>query len=160
MTEAIKVPLNSAVYSFGAIKENARIRNEQDADLLLKALKLRILCEEYDKHLLNTDPRGRILLRHEQRIIMKDGVLMRKHYGEDGSVTHNQVIILKHIVPELLSTLHGKTNEHPGITKMIQECRAKYYFLGLALKLNAWVISCPLAFPTRELTRDKYVPKC
>ena len=30
---------NTAVYSFGAIKENALIRNEQDADLLLKALK-------------------------------------------------------------------------------------------------------------------------
>ena len=42
VTEVIKIPLNSAVYSFGAIKENARIRNEQDADPLLKALKQRI----------------------------------------------------------------------------------------------------------------------
>ena len=33
------------------MKENARIRNEQDADPLRKALKLRILHEEYDKHL-------------------------------------------------------------------------------------------------------------
>ena len=64
---------------------------------------------------------------------MKDKVLMRKVYGEEGSVTHNQVIIPKHLVPELLSsTLHGKTNEHPGIRKKIQECRAKYYFPGLA----------------------------
>ena len=39
VTEVIKIPLNSAVYSFGAIKENALIRNEQDADPLLKALK-------------------------------------------------------------------------------------------------------------------------
>ena len=49
---------------------------------------------------------------------------MRKYYGEDGTVTHNQIIIPKHLVPEILSTLHGKTNKHPGITKMIQECRA------------------------------------
>ena len=70
VTEVIKIPLNSAV--FNAIKENARIRNEQDADPLLKALKQRILHEEYDKHLLKTEPRGRNLLRHEEKIIMKD----------------------------------------------------------------------------------------
>ena len=75
VTKVIKILLNSAVYSFGAIKENARIRNEQDADPLLKALKQRISHEEYDKHLLKTEPRGRNLLRHEERIIMKDGVL-------------------------------------------------------------------------------------
>ena len=100
VTEVIKIPLISAVCSFGAIKETARIRNEQDADPLLKALKLRISHEEYDKHLLKTEPRGRNLLRHEERIIMKDGILVRKYYGEDGSVTHNQVIILKHLVPD------------------------------------------------------------
>ena len=112
VTEVIKIPFNSAVCTYGAIKENAKIRNEQDADPLLKALKLRILHEEYDKHLLKTELRRRNLLRHEERIIMKDGVLMQSYYGEDGSVTHNQVIIPKHLLPELLSTLHGKTNKN------------------------------------------------
>ena len=72
VTEVIKIPLNSAVYSFNPIKENARIRNEQNADLLLEALKLRISNKKYDKHLLKTEPRGQNLLRHEERIIMKD----------------------------------------------------------------------------------------
>ena len=89
VTEVIKRPLNSTVYTFRVIKESARIRNEQDADPILKALKLRILLEEYDKHLLKTEPRGRNLLRHEERLIMKDGVLMSNYYGEDRSVTHN-----------------------------------------------------------------------
>ena len=160
VTEVIKIPLNSAVYSFGAIKENAQIRNEQDADPLLKALKQRISHEEYDKHLLKTEPRGQNLLRHEERIKMKDGVLIRKYYGEDGSVTHNQILIPKHLVSELLSTLHGKTNKHPGTTKMIQECRAKYYFPGLARKIRACVTSCPDCIANKELTRDRYVPKC
>ena len=143
MTEVIKIPLNSTVYIFGAIKESARIRNEQDADPILKALKLRILHEEYDKYLLKTEPRGRNLLRHEERLNMKDGVLMRKYYGEDGTTTHHQIIIPKHLIPELLSTLHGKTSKHPGITKMIQEGRAKYYFPGLARKIRAWLTNCP-----------------
>ena len=58
VTEVITIPLNFAAYSFGAIKENARIRNEQDADPLLKALKQRIAHDEYDKHLLKTEPQG------------------------------------------------------------------------------------------------------
>ena len=128
ITEAVHIPLNTAVYSFGAIKENARIRNEQDADPILKSLKLRLLHEEYDKHLLKTEPRERNLLRHEERIIVKDGVLMRKYYGEDDTITHHQILIPKHIVTELLLTLHGKTNKHPGITKIIQESRTKYYY--------------------------------
>ena len=103
MTEVIKIPLNSAVYTFGAIKKFARITNKQDADPLLKALKLRILCEEYNNY-LKTEPCERNLLRHEERIIMNYGVLMRNFYGEDGSVSDSQLIIPKHLVPEFLST--------------------------------------------------------
>ena len=69
---------------------------------------------------------------------------MRNVYGEDGSVSHNQVIIPKHLGPELLSTLHRKTNKHSLITKKILECRAKYCFPGLARKIRAWVTSCPV----------------
>ena len=159
VTETVHIPLNSAVYAFGAIKENARIRNEQDADPILKALKLRLLHEEYDKHLLKTEPRGRNLLRHEERIIVKDGVLMRKYYGEDGTVTHHQILIPKHIVPELLSTLHGKMNKHPGITKMIQESRAKYYYPGLARKIRAWVINCPDCIANKRIDTRQIRPK-
>ena len=49
VTEVMKIPRNSAVYTFGANKENARIKSEQDADPLFKARKLQILHEEYDK---------------------------------------------------------------------------------------------------------------
>ena len=90
---------------------------------------------------------------------MKDGVLMRKYYGEDGSVIHNQIIIPKHLVPELLSTLHGKTNKHPGITKMIQECRAKYYFPGLARKIRAWVTSCQDCIANKRIDTRQIRPK-
>ena len=159
ITEAVHIPLNTAVYAFGAIKENARIRNEQDADPILKALKLRLLHEEYDKHLLKTEPRGRNLLRHEERIIVKDGVLMRKYYGEDGTITHHQILIPKHIVPELLSTLHGKTNKHPGITKMIQESRTNNYYPGLARKIRAWVINCPDCIANKRIDTRQIRPK-
>ena len=54
-----------------------------------------------------------------------DGVLMKKYYGEDGNVTHHQILIPRHIVPELLSTLYRMMNKQPGITTMIQEVRTK-----------------------------------
>ena len=84
---------------------------------------------------------------------------MRKYYGEDGSVTQNQTIIPKHLVPELLPTLHGKTNKHPGITKMIQECRAKYYFPCLARKIRAWVTSCPDCIAHKRIDTRQIRPK-
>ena len=38
----------------------------------------------FSKHAkYETDPRGRTVLLCEERIAMKDGVLMRKYYGED-----------------------------------------------------------------------------
>ena len=41
--------------AFGAVKEDARVRVEQDTDLLLQAIKRELICEEYNKHLLATD---------------------------------------------------------------------------------------------------------
>ena len=53
--------MNKASYTFGAIKEDARIRVEQDSNLVFKAIKKKVICEEYDKH-LQTDPTAKRLL--------------------------------------------------------------------------------------------------
>ena len=128
--ETNPIPINKASYTFGAIKEDARIRVEQDSDPVFKTIKKKLICEEYDKHLLQTDTTAKRLLVHENRLIVKDGILMRKYYGECGQVTHHQILIPEHLITELLKALHGQMGKHPGITKMIQECRSKYYYLG------------------------------
>ena len=79
---------------------------------------------------------------------------MRKYYGENGTVTHHEVI-----VPELLSTLHGKTNKHQGITKMIQGCRPKVYFPRLARKINPWVTSCSDGIANNRIDTRQKRPK-
>ena len=61
---------------------------------------------------------------------------MRKYYGESGQVTQHQILISEHLIAELLKAIHGQIGKHPGITKMIQECRSKYYYPGLAKKAN------------------------
>ena len=50
------------------------------------------MCEEYDKHLLQTDPKAKRLLVHENRLKVKDAILMQKYYGECGQVSHHQII--------------------------------------------------------------------
>ena len=90
---------------------------------------------------------------------MKDGVIMRKYYGEDGTITHHQVLIPKHLITELLSTLHGKTSKHPGITKMIQECRTKYYYHGLGRKIRAWATKCPDCIANKRIDTRQLRPK-
>ena len=140
--ETTPIPINKASYTFGAIKEDDRIRVEQDANLVFKAIKKKLICEEYDKQLLQTVSTAKRLLVHENRLIVKDGILMRKYYGKCGQVTHHQILINEHLITELLKAIHGQMGEHPGITKMIQECRSKYYYTGLAKRIKQWVTQC------------------
>ena len=157
--EKTPIPINKASYTFGAIKEDACIRVEQDSNLVFKAIKKKLICEEYDKHLLQTDPTAKRLLVHENRLIVKDGVLMRKYYRECGQVTHHQILIPEHLITELLKAIHGQMGKHPGITKMIQECRSKYYYPGLPKKIRQWVMQCEDCIKYTRINSSQIRPK-
>ena len=53
--EFTKIDGNTTSYSMNGIKATARIRVEQDVDLLLKNLKLKILGQQFDEVLIMTD---------------------------------------------------------------------------------------------------------
>ena len=93
--EFTKIDGNTTSYSIHGIKANARIRVEQDVDLVLKNLKLKKLGQPYDDVLLTTDSRFKHYKANEDRIIFKDGLLFRKYYGETGSVKYYQILIPK-----------------------------------------------------------------
>ena len=120
-----KMDGNITSYSFHGIKANARIRVEQYADLVLKNLELKILGQPHDNVLLTTDSRFKHYKANEDRIILKDGLLFRKYYGETGSVKYYQSLIPKQLVNEVLRRLHGEFGKHPGITKTIIAYREK-----------------------------------
>ena len=157
--ETTPIPIKKASYTFGAIKEDARIRVEQDSDLVFKAIKRKLICEEHDKHLLQTDPKAKRLLVHENRLIVKDGILMRKYYGECRQVTHHQILIPEHLITELLKAIHGQMGKHTGITKMIQECRSKYYYPGLAKRIKQWVMQCEDCIKYKRINNSQIRPK-
>ena len=125
--EFTKIGGNTTAYSFYGIEANARIRVEQDADLVLKNLKLKILGQPYDDALFTTDRRFTHHEANEDRIILKDGLLLRKYYGDTGFVKYYQILIPKQLINEVLRSLHGDFGKHPGITKTINAYREKYY---------------------------------
>ena len=115
--ELTKIDGNTTSYSISGINANAQIRVEQDADLVLKNLKFSLLGQPHDDVLLTTDRQFKHYKANEDRIILKDGFLFRKYYGEIGSVKYYQILIPKQLVIEVLRNLHGEFGKHPGITK-------------------------------------------
>ena len=133
---------NTTSYSINGIKASARIRVEQDADLVLKNLKLNILGQAHDDVLLATDRRYKHYKANEDCIILKDGLLFRKNYGETGSVKYYQILLPKQLVNEVLRNLHGDFGKQPGIPKTIITYREKNYYPNMAQLIREWVLSC------------------
>ena len=106
---------NTTAYSLHGIKANARIRVEQDADVVLKNLKLKILGQPYV--LLTTDRRFTHYKANEDRIILKNGLLLQKYYGDTGSVKYYQIVIPKQLINEVLRSLHGDFGKHPELPR-------------------------------------------
>ena len=140
--EFTKIDGNTTSYSMYGIKATARIRVEQDVDLVLKNMKLKILCQPYNEVLIMTDSRYKHYKANEDRISLKDGLLFRKYFGETGSVKYYQILILKQLVKEVLRSLHGEFGKHPGIFKTIIAYREKYYFPKMAQLIREWVVTC------------------
>ena len=130
--EFTKIDGNTTSYSINGIKASAGKRVEQDADLVLKNLKLKILGQPHDDVLLATDRRFKDYKANEDRIILKDGLLFWKYYGEAGSLKYYQILIPKQLVIEVVRNLHGEIGKHPGITKTIIAHREKCYYLNMA----------------------------
>ena len=139
--EFTKIDGNTTAYSLHGIKTNARIRVEQDADLVLRNLKLKILGQPHDDVSLTADRRFKHYKANEDRIILKDGLLLRKYYGDTGSVKHYQILIPNQLVNEVLRSLHGDFRKHPGITKTIIAYRENYYYPKMAQLIREWVMS-------------------
>ena len=140
--EFTKIDGNTTSYSINGIKASVRIRVEQDANLVLKNLKLKIFGQPHDDVLLTMDRRFRHYKANEDRIILKDRHLFRKYYRKTGRVKYYQVLIPNQIVNEVLRNLRGEFGKHPGITKTINAYREKYYYPNMAQLIREWVLSC------------------
>ena len=158
--EFTKIDGNTTAFSLHGIKANARIRVEQDADLVLKNLKFKILGQPHDDVLLTAERRFKHYKANEERIILKDGLLLRKYYRDTGSVKYYQFFIPKQLVNEVLRSLHGDFGKHPGITKTIIAYKEKYYYPKMAQLIREWVMSCEKCIRELRINPQLTRPPC
>ena len=138
----LQILTNTTSYSIHGTKANARIRVEQDVDLVLKNLKIKILGQPHDDVRLTTDKRFEHYETNEDYIIIKDRLLFRKYHEETGNIKYYQILIPKQLVDEVLGSLHGEFGKHPGITRTIIAYRQKYYYPNMPQLIRQGVMSC------------------
>ena len=134
------------------LRRTNQILLEQSKDPILLQLKAKIQNEEYSEEILQQDIRYKHYLNNLDRIVLKDEIVTRKYYDETGQIKHHQILLPKHLLKELLQAIHGTAHKHPGISKMLQEIRQKYYYPGIAKCVKKWVEGC------ETCARDKRVP--
>ena len=77
--EFTKIDRNTTSFSVNVIKANARMRVEQDSNIVLKKLKLKIPGQLHDDVLLATDRRFKHYKANEDRTILKERLLIPKN---------------------------------------------------------------------------------
>ena len=132
---------------------------EQQNDLILHQLRLKLQKEEYSETILQQDSRYRHYCRQIDRLSVQDDIIFRDYYDETGSVQFRQALLPIHLVTELLQSLHGSANKHPGISKMLHEIRQKYYYPGIAKIVKKWVQGCETCIKDKRINNALITPE-
>ena len=140
--------------SSGYFKDNARIRVEQNNDIVLRNMREKIEGNPFDENELASDYGYQHYLHNITRLEIKQEVLTRKHYTDTGTISHYQILLPIQLLEELLQALHGHNSNHPGITKMIQEARQKNYYPCMAKYIKKCVSNCQVCIQTKRINND------
>ena len=98
---------------------------EQQNDVMLHQLRIELQKKDYSETILQQDSRYRHNYSQIDRLSVQDDVVIRDYCDETGNVQYRQALLPKHLVSELIQSLHGTANKHPGISKMLYENRQK-----------------------------------
>ena len=112
----------------------------------------------FDEQILLNDARYMHYSRNKKRIIIKDDILYRQYYNDIGEVSHLQVLLPGQLLKVLLQSLHGTAGKHPGISKMMQEIRQKYYFPSIATYVKNWVRDCEICIHDKRINNTRITP--
>ena len=88
-------------------------------------MKLKILGQPHDEVLIMTDSRYKLFKANGDRIILKEGLLFGKYFGETGNVNYYQSLIPRQLVNDVCRSLHGEIGKQPGIAKALIAYREK-----------------------------------
>ena len=115
-------------------------------------MKAKFLRGDYSENVLQQDAQYRHYVNNLERIIVKKDILTRQYFDETGNVKYHQILLPQHLLQELLQSLHGTAQMHPGISKLLQEIRHRYYYPGMAKHVKKWIEGC------EQCVKDKRVP--
>ena len=120
-----------------------------------------MLKEPYNEQLLASNPRAARFIAQDSRIILKDcytGLLYRQYYDHAGKVIFLQILLPEHLIDSFILAHHGQAGKHPGIAKVIQQCREKYYYPGLAAKIAQHICKCTECMQTKRTDKRSITP--
>ena len=137
----------------------SRILIEQDSDPTLLNFKREMLGLPFDEQILLNDARYMQYSRNKKRIIIKDDILYRQYYNDIGEVSHLQVLLPGQLLKFFLQSVHGTASNHPGISKMMQEIRQKYYFPSIATYVRNWVRDCKICIQDKRINNTRVTPE-
>ena len=141
------------------LNKTNQIAVEQTKDGTLVQLKAKLQKEAYSEEALLRDIRYKHYLRNADRIVLRDEVLTRQYFGETGQIKYLQILLPQHLVSTLLESLHGQAHRHPGIAKMLQEIRQKYYYPGIAKLVKRWVQGCETCAKEKRTPNTTITPE-
>ena len=124
------------------LQKTHQIIIEQSKDAVLQHLKAKLLHEEYSENVLQQVARYRHYASNLERIVVKEEILTRQHFDETGNLKYHRILLPQQLLEELLQSLHGTAHKHPGISKMLQEIRQRYYYPNMAKYVKKWVEGC------------------
>ena len=115
--------------------------------------------ESYSETILLQDTRYQHYCRQMDRLSVTDEIITRQYFDETGSIIYNQVLLPKHLVPELLESLHEKAIKHPGTSKMLIEIRQNYYYAGIAQIVKKRVQGCEICIKDKRIPNSPITPE-
>ena len=109
--------------------------------------------------MLKNDARYMHYSRNKKPIIIKEYILCQQYYYDLGEVRHLQVPLPGKVLKVLLQSLHGTSGKHPGISKLRQEIRQKYYFPPIASYVRNWVRDCEICIQDKRINNTRITPE-
>ena len=137
----------------------SRLLIEQDSDPFLLIFKREMLTLQFDEQILINDARYMQYCRNKKRVIIKDDILCRQYYNDLGDVSHLQVLLPGQLLKVLLQSLHGTAGKYPGVSKMMQEIRQKYYFPSIATYVRNWARDCEICIQDKRIKNTRITPE-
>ena len=150
---------DTTIVNIAQLSKPTRIFIEQDSDPTKLNFKREVLGLPFDEQILLNDARYMHYSRNKKGIIIIDDILCRQYYNDLGEVSHLQVLLPGQLLKVLLQPLHGTSGKNPGISKMMQENRQKYYFSLIATYFRNWVRDCEICIQDKRINNARITPE-